>query len=118
MAFLIIRCVVIHSFHQDLWILGLMMGISVYTSKIRFLEMTKDLNRAQARDYRAERQSDDAGDQLCALLSGEDVDQVALSTELAPKLHQWIPKIHDAFTPYVIQRTLNSVDHSSSKIFG
>lgn len=118
MAFLIVRRVVIHSFHQDLWILGSMMGISACASKIRFLEMTKDLNRAQARDRRAERQSDDAGDRLRALLSGEDVDQVASSTELAPKLRQWIPKIRDAFAPYVIRRTLNSVDHSGSKIFG
>ena len=94
-----------------------MMGISAFALKTRFLEMTKEVNRAQAKDCKDEHESENAGDRLHALLSGEDIDQSASLTELAPKLCQWIPMIRDGFAPYVIRRTLDSVDHSRSKIF-
>ena len=80
--------------------------------------MTKELNRAQAKDRKAERQSENAGDQLRALLGGKDMEQVAGNSELAPKLRHWVPWIREVFAPYIIRRTLDSVDHTGNRIFG
>lgn len=95
-----------------------MLGIPAFGSQSRFKEMTTEFNRAQAKDRKVERESDTAGDRLRALLAGEDVEQVASNSALAPKMRQWVPWIREAFHQYVVRRTLDSVDHAGNKIFG
>jgi hypothetical protein len=98
--------------------MGSMMGISTFKSKSDFKKMTTEFNRAQAKDRKAERESEDAGDRLRALLAGEDVEQVASSSALAPKMREWVPWMRNTFAPYVIRRTLDSKDSQGNKIFG
>ena len=45
------------------------------------------------------------------------MEQVAGNSELAPKLCHWVPWIHEVFAPYIIQCTLDSVDHTGNRIF-
>ena len=40
------------------------------------------------------------------------------NSELTPKLHYWVPWICEVFAPYIIQCTLDSVDHTENRIFG
>lgn len=98
--------------------MGSMMGISAFRDQTQFKEMTTEFNRAQAKDRKAERESETAGDRLRALLAGEDVEQVTSSSAIAPKMCKWVPWIRSGFERYVIRRTLDSVDHAGNKIFG
>jgi hypothetical protein len=98
--------------------MGSMMGISAFKYKSDFKKMTTEFNRAQAKDRKAERESEDAGDRLRALLAGEDVEQVASNSALAPRMREWVPWIRNTFAPYVIRRTLDSKDSQGNKIFG
>ena len=98
--------------------MGSMMRIMLFMCKSQFNKMTKELNHAQAKDRKAEWQSENVGDRLCALLSGKDMEQVVGNSELAPKLCHCVPWIHEVFAPYIIWCTLDSVDHTGNRIFG
>lgn len=98
--------------------MGAMMGIQAFGSKDTYLEMTKELNRAQAKDRKAEKESVDAAERLRSLLGGLDVDQATSSSEFVPKLRRWVPFIRKGFSKFVIRRTLDSVDYAGNKIFG
>ncbi|KAG9308261.1 hypothetical protein JVU11DRAFT_12148 [Chiua virens] len=103
---------------HDLWIMGHVMGIPAFANKDKFDEMKKELNRAQARDRKAERASDDAADRLRGLLKGLEEHNTIANSELYPKIQEWMPRIRDAFAKHVIRRTLDSVDNLGEKIFG
>lgn len=94
------------------------MGIQAFASKDKYAEMTKELSRAQAKDRKAEKESSDAADRLRSLFGGLSTSQIASTSEFVPKLRRWIPFIRQAFSPYVIRRTLDSVDYAGKKIFG
>lgn len=97
--------------------MGHFMGIPRFSDKIAFDEMTRELNRAQSRDRKAERQSETAADHLRNLFSGKDAHDLK-KTELYPKLQRYIPQLREAFSLHVIRRTLDSVDYQGRKIFG
>ena len=98
--------------------MGAMMGIQVFGSKDTYLEMTKELNRTQAKDRKAEKESVDAAKRLRSLLGGLNIDQATSSSEFVPKLRRWVPFIRKGFSKFVIRRTLDSVDYAGNKIFG
>ena len=102
---------------QDLWIMGHVMDIRPFFDKSKYDQMTKDLNHVQARDRRAEHESDKASNHLRAVLSSQDPHELR-KTEFYPKLQTYIPQIREAFYEHVICRTLDSVDYRGQKIFG
>ena len=106
-----------HFRFQDLWIMGHFMGIQQFSDKVAYDAMTKELNRAQAKDRKAERESENAADHLRKLLSGKDSHDLN-KTEFYPKLQKYIPQLREAFSHHVIRRTLDSVDHQGRRIFG
>ena len=93
------------------------MGIDVFGDEPKYIEMTRELNRAQAKDRKAERQSENGADHLRILLSGSDAHDPR-KTELYPRLQNYIPWLRDIFSKHVICRTLDSVDYQGQKIFG
>ncbi|KAF9222839.1 hypothetical protein BS17DRAFT_818147 [Gyrodon lividus] len=103
---------------QDLWTMGSVLGLPAYANKNKFDDMNKELNRARAKDCRAERESETSGDQLHSLLEGEENANEAGTLELAPKLQEWIPWLRGIFAKHVIRHTLDSVDSRRQKIFG
>jgi SNF2 family DNA or RNA helicase len=103
---------------QDLWIMGHLLGIPQLFNKEKFDEMKREINRAQAKDRKTERQSESAADQLRGLLAGEKEHNTIVASELVPKLREWIPWLRDAFDKRVIRRTLDSVDYENRPIFG
>lgn len=98
--------------------MGHLLGIPTLFKKEKFDEMKKELNRAQAKDRKTERQSETAADQLRGLLAGEEEYNTIVASELVPKLREWIPWLRDAFDTRVIRRTLDSVDYENRPIFG
>jgi hypothetical protein len=52
--------------------MGHFLGIQQFSDKVAYDAMTKELNRAQARDRKAERESESTADHLRKLLSGKD----------------------------------------------
>lgn len=103
---------------KDLWIMGHLLGIQSLNKKDKFDEMKREINRAQAKDRKAERESESAGDHLRGLLAGETEHNTMMASELVPKLQEWIPRLRDAFEKRVVRRTLDSVDCEKNPIFG
>jgi hypothetical protein len=97
--------------------MGHFLGIQRFSDKVAYDAMTKELNRAQARDRKAERESESAADHLRKLLSGKDAHDLN-KTEFYPKLQKYIPQLREAFSRHVIRRTLDSIDYQGRKIFG
>lgn len=97
--------------------MGHLMGIRPFFNKGRYDEVHRELNRAQAKDRKVERQSEKAGNHLRVLLSGEDSHDLT-KTEYYLCLQKHIPFVRDTFAKHVIRRTLDSVDYRQQKIFG
>lgn len=97
--------------------MGHFMGIRPFFNKIQYDEVQRELTRAQAKDRRAERQSDEAGNHLRARLAGEGSHDLT-KTEYHPCVQNHIPFVRDTFAKHVIRRTLDSIDYRGHKIFG
>ena len=98
--------------------MGSMLGIGAFTNKTQYADMTNELNRAQAKDRKAERESAAAGDRLRSLLGGQEINIAETNSAFVPKLRKWVPWMREAFGPYIIRRTLDSIDYSGERIFG
>ena len=93
------------------------MEISAFSNKSTFDQMKRELNRALSKDRKAERQSDNAGEQLRNVFSSKNTHDPT-QTEFYPKLQKYIPWIRQNFSKNVIRRTLDSKDNLGRKIFG
>lgn len=79
--------------------------------------MTRELSRAQARDRKTERDSENGAEQLHKILAGSEAHDPT-KTELYPKLQKYIPILRNIFSGNVIRRSLDSVDDEGNKISG
>ncbi|KAI6137600.1 P-loop containing nucleoside triphosphate hydrolase protein [Pisolithus tinctorius] len=102
---------------QDLYIMGQWMGIPGFDNHNEFLELNKEINRANRQDSKALREAGIEGSIICGIFIG--IRNQNTPDLLSPEVtREWMVKIRDRFAHNVIRRTINSVDHAGNKLFG
>ncbi|KAG8213185.1 hypothetical protein J3R82DRAFT_11613, partial [Butyriboletus roseoflavus] len=99
----------------DLWIINHVMGIQQFSNKVVYDSMTRELNSAQGKDYKAKHESENATEHLRKLFPGTDAYD-PMKTKLYPKLQKYSPWLREVFSLHVIHHTLNSIDYQGQKI--
>ncbi|KIO00764.1 hypothetical protein M404DRAFT_151975 [Pisolithus tinctorius Marx 270] len=102
---------------QDLYIMGQWMGIPGFDDHREFLELNKEINRANRQDSKALREAGVEGSIIRGVFIG--VRNQNTPDLLSPEVtREWMVKIRDRFAYYVIRRTIDSVDFGGNKLFG
>jgi len=97
--------------------MGQLLGIQSFFDYEEFQTLNREVSRATRRDNQALREAGEEGSVLRGVLTGShNPDAPAL--EFRGVMLEWMTKMRERFAPYVIRRTIDSLDCEGKKIFG
>ncbi|KAI6029042.1 P-loop containing nucleoside triphosphate hydrolase protein [Pisolithus microcarpus] len=102
---------------QDLYIMGQWMGVPNFDDHKEFLELNKEINRANRQDSKALREAGIEGNIIRGVFIGVR-NQNTPAMESPTVTRDWMIKMRERFAPHVIRRTIDSVDFAGKKLFG
>jgi hypothetical protein len=102
---------------QDLWNMGLLLGLQQFKDTTQLRTMNRELSAAQRRDRKAQREAGVEGSILRAVFVGNQNPE-AVEEEYLPVMKNWIGRMREWFAPAVILRTVDSTDDTGNKILG
>ncbi|KAH0826426.1 hypothetical protein J3R83DRAFT_5404 [Lanmaoa asiatica] len=102
---------------QDLWIMGQLLGIQSFFDYQEFQTLNRDVNRATRHDNQSLREAGEEGSVLRGALTGSHNPDTP-ELEFRNVMLECMKKMRERFAPYVIRRTIDSLDSNGDKIFG
>ncbi|KIJ57574.1 hypothetical protein HYDPIDRAFT_104092 [Hydnomerulius pinastri MD-312] len=98
--------------------MGQLLGISRFDNYEESREMNRELNSAQRKERKAQKSAGPKGSSLRAVMVGSAKNPDAPASLYTPVMLEWMKKMRETFAPYVIRRTIDSLDHNGDRISG